>query len=106
MKNINIFCILAKTGGGKAEYIKKLLEDKKFTRAANLSLLVYGTTRTIRFENLDTEEVWEYIIPDDLYYYDEDSDSLLKVALEIQKSNGYYEFYIQRTLFFCSTFNI
>ncbi len=29
-----------------------------------------------------------------VYYYDEDEDDLQKVALEVQKNNGYYEFYI------------
>ena len=76
MKNNNIFCILAKTGGGKAEYIKKLLEDKKFTHAANLSLLVYGTTRTRRNHEIDgrdyyyyTEEEYDKIPDEDLIEY-------------------------------------
>ena len=29
-----------------------------------------------------------------IYYYDKDTDGLMKVAMEIQKDNGYYEFYI------------
>ena len=29
-----------------------------------------------------------------IYYYDLDEDKFLKVAMEIQKENGYYEFYI------------
>ena len=29
-----------------------------------------------------------------IYYYDKDADGLMKVAMEIEKENGYYEFYI------------
>lgn len=29
-----------------------------------------------------------------IYYYDLDEDKFLKVAMEVQKENGYYEFYI------------
>lgn len=29
-----------------------------------------------------------------IYYYDQDVDGLMKVAMEIQKNNGYYDFYI------------
>lgn len=48
MNFVNIFCILAKTGGGKNEYINRILADKKFLEKTNLKLLTYGTTRSMR----------------------------------------------------------
>lgn len=53
MKRINIFCFIAKTGSGKTKYINSILEDKKFMEENNLSLLVYGTTRSKREKEVD-----------------------------------------------------
>lgn len=73
MKTVNIFCILAKTGGGKTEYINRLMKDKRFFKQNNLSLLVYGTTRSKRNgekEGIDyfyhTKEEYEKITDDEL----------------------------------------
>ena len=72
-KTINIFCILAKTGGGKSEYINRIIKDKRFMNSNNISLLVYGTTRNARNgekEGIDyyfhTPEEYDKITDDEL----------------------------------------
>lgn len=47
-KSINIFCIVAKTGAGKTEYLNRIFADRKFIEKYDLSMLVYGTTRNKR----------------------------------------------------------
>lgn len=76
MKTVNIFCIVAKTGSGKTRYTNGLLADKSFLNKMNLSLLVYGTTRNKRSNEIDgidyhfcTNEEYEKIPEDDLIEY-------------------------------------
>ena len=53
MEIIRLFCIVGKTGTGKSTYLNKILEDKEFLEAHNLSNLVYGTTRKKRNGEID-----------------------------------------------------
>lgn len=46
--SINVFCIVAKTGAGKSEYLKRIISDKNFINKFNLKMLTYGTTRKKR----------------------------------------------------------
>lgn len=52
-KPINIFCFLGKTGSGKSEYINSIIDNSKFMKDNNLSLLVYGTTRKKRTKEVE-----------------------------------------------------
>ena len=72
----NIFCIVAKSGGGKTRYMKDLTSDSYFMNKMDLSLLTYGTTRAKRsneIEGIDyhfhTKEDYEKIPEDDLIEY-------------------------------------
>ena len=72
----NIFCIVAKTGSGKSKYLKEIMSDSYFLHKMNLSLLVYGTTRKKRKDEIDgidynfyTQEQYEEIPEEDLVEY-------------------------------------
>ena len=71
--NKNIFCIVGKSGAGKSYYIDSIRSDSKFMKQANLSPLVYGTTREKRAGEKDgidynfvTEEQYKNINPNNL----------------------------------------
>jgi guanylate kinase len=73
MNTTNVFCVIAKSGAGKTEYLNRLLSDKKFLKNTKLSLLIYGTTRKKRKgekEGVDyyyhTQEEYDNINYDDL----------------------------------------
>lgn len=73
MEQVNLFCIIAKTGAGKSVYINSIFDDKNFCKKHNLSMLVYGTTRNKRVgekEGTDyhyyTLEEYNEIAPSDL----------------------------------------
>ena len=66
---------------------------------AKTKLLTFSNNGTlpgkvlIRLKSMELDKLFE---EDNLYiyYYDLDEDKFLKVAMEVQKENGYYEFYI------------
>lgn len=49
----NVFCIIGESGSGKNFYLDKILSDKEFVSENNLELLVYGTTRNKRSNEVD-----------------------------------------------------
>ena len=49
----NVFCIIGESGSGKNFYLDKILSDKEFVSENNLDLLVYGTTRNKRSNEVD-----------------------------------------------------
>lgn len=77
MENIvNIFCLVAKIGAGKNKYLNMLLNDTKFLNKADLSLLVYGTTRKPKYGEKNginyyfvSEEEYNKIDPNELIDY-------------------------------------
>ena len=87
------------------EAIKKIT-NKDFKNSSLISdfpaktkLLTFSNNGTlpgkvlIRLKSMELDKLFE---EDNLYiyYYDLDEDKFLKVAMEVQKENGYYEFYI------------
>ena len=70
---MNIFCILGKTGSGKTTFLNDIINDKKFMNNNKLELLVYGTTRNKRENEVDevdyhfhTQEEYDRIEDDEL----------------------------------------
>ena len=53
MKKTNLFCLVAKTGAGKSKYLNQLTKNTDFLNKNNLSLLVTGTTRSKRENEVD-----------------------------------------------------
>lgn len=99
---INIFCVLAKTGAGKSTYINEIINDEKFMKNNNLSLLVYGTTRK-KQENekegvdyhYNTAEQFKKITDDELiearsYYTMNDGEIYYFTKCDYFKDNSNY----------------
>lgn len=73
MNNVNIFCLLARSGGGKSTIYNEILEDSFFCFHNDISPMIYGTTRKPRDGERDgveyyfhTMEEFNNIPPDDL----------------------------------------
>lgn len=102
MKVVNIFCILAKTGAGKTEYVNRILNDQQFMKENNLSLLVYGTTRSMRENEKEGID----------YYYHSMEDYNKITNEELIESRSYYTlndgevYYFTKTEYFQKETNI
>lgn len=76
----NVFCILSKTGGGKSEYMNRIVSDHFFMKKNDLSLLVYGTTRNRRKYEKDGVDYY--------YHTQEEYDNI--PDSELVESRSYY----------------
>ena len=71
--------------------LKELPSESKVVNFVNNGELPGKVLMKIKSDSIDALFKDKNI---NIYYYDKDEDNFEKVALEVQKNNGYYEFYI------------
>lgn len=101
-KVVNIFCILAKTGGGKSEYVNNIIKDKKFMNSNNLNLLVYGTTRNPRAGEKEGIDYY-FHTPEE---YDKITDNELIESRSYYTLNDGVVYYFTKTDYFSKNGNV
>ena len=86
------------------DFLKKNISN---TSSAMLRFSDNGSLPGKTLIRLDSDEISKFIDGNKLsvYYYKEDSDKLIKVALEIQKNNNFYEFYLNHNSKYILTSN-
>lgn len=95
-KTIDVSTLVSKLENSN-EYYDNFLKTNVTSPSAMLKFSNNGELPGKVLIKIDSNSIDEYLKNPDkayVYYYKEDSDQLMKVAMEIQKNNGFYEFYI------------
>ena len=95
-KSIDVSTIVSKLEKSN-EYYDEFIKANVTSPSALLKFSNNGDLPGKVLIKIDSNSIDEYLKDPNnvyVYYYKEDSDQLVKVAMEIQKNEGFYEFYI------------
>lgn len=93
-KSIDVSTIVENLGS--SEYYNRFLKKNVSSNSAILKFSDNGELPGKVLIKLDSQFLDNVINFDDLYvyYYEEDHDQLMKIAMEVQKNDNFYEFYL------------